>query len=154
MPVKMIQKAAVKQDTLKAVDQTTLTQEERALVDEAVQLGKELEEVKPKAKRFEEIKKILVAVALDRFEPKEKALLKGEIGIVEFSEQSFPREVTDMHGLIGKFKEKVGGYEKLLPYVKITLGDIDKVLSEAEQAPFIGNKPGPRTLKSTRFKGE
>lgn len=130
---------------------SNLTKAEREAVDEIAQINAKLAPLKPLMKRFEELKEYLCSVALDRsrFDKDQNAVLTGNIGRVEFGTESTPREIKDKDGLIQVLKDKVGGYENLLPLLKINLGDIDAVLTEAEQAPYVGNKErGSRSIKS------
>lgn len=151
-----VQKTQVKKDLLTNGKQNPLTKEEQELVDEIAALEKKLAPMRPLLKRYEEVKKVLASAACDdkRFDLTQTAILRGASGVVEFSPISNPREISDMHGLIGALKAKMGGYEKMLPIIKINLGDVDKYLTDAERAPFIGNKKGSRTLDAVRVKDE
>lgn len=103
-------------------------------------------------KLVEETKKYLASVAMDskRFPLDKEAILQGTVASVVFSEQSHPREVQDMDGLIQKMKDVLGGYENLLPFIKIPLKTVDETLSEAEQKKFIKTVDGARTCKGVR----
>lgn len=141
-----------------------LTTEEVQTVDEFVALSKAMEAVsvtvngkemslKAAMKMAEESKKILAQVAMDakRFPLDKPAFLVGSQGLgVEFTEQSHPRAITNMDGLVQKMKTKLGGYDKLLPFLKFTLKDVDSVLSKAEQQGLIDTTDGSRTCNGVK----
>jgi len=138
-------------DQLADKTEPVLTPAEVEAVDVLVELRPKIEEAKKNVKAYEAARKLLVEMTLDpkRGFPGDKmALLKGEKGFVEFSERGEVRVIKDKDGLIQKLKEKVGGYEKLIPIININLGDIDKVLALSEQAGLIVKEPGSRTVKS------
>jgi len=153
-PLKTQAVESVAQVATKAKTKSILTSDEMAAVDEIATLDAQLAEVAPLIKRKDELKKFLQSVAEDdtRFSGTQPVTLKGSTGVVEFGPRKTSREVTDLHGLIGKMKTLVGGYENLLDFIKIPLSAVDKYMSEAEQKAFIGNVEGARSLKSIRSK--
>lgn len=148
---------APKKDLLKGKVKTPLLAiEEVAAVDRMVELHETLSPHFAAFKEYEEKKKFLAQVALDRkrFEPEKEVVLEGTSGYVEYKPESNPpREIKDMHGLIAELKKKLGGYENLLGILKINLGDVDNYLTEPERQPFIGQgEKGNRSLKGVRSK--
>lgn len=131
--------------------QSVLTQDEMKMVDELAQISAEIEAVKPKLKRYEELKQTLQSVADAKFDQELPAVLKGEIGVAEYSAKGNSRSIKDMNEAIGALKAKLG-YDKLIELIKINLGDLDKYLTKEETAPLIQTGKGSRSLKSVRFK--
>lgn len=146
-------KKKVMKDHLKETAKSVLTTSEKEAVDELVTITAELQKFSAKIKRAEELKKLLASVAAsDRFDKEQAAVLRGDLGVVEFSAPGNSREITDKNGLIGVLREKLG-YEGLVKEVlKIGLGDADKYLTEVERKPFITVGKGPRSVKSIRLK--
>lgn len=118
-------------------------------VDKLVALNSQLEPLAPVQRDFDATKKLLAAhAANEAFASSEKVILAGSNGNrVEFSCCRETTVITDLNGLIGLLKGKLG-YEGLLAVLKINLSDAQKYLSEAELAPYVETKPGSRTLKS------
>jgi hypothetical protein len=161
MSVKVVQEQVKEKSDLLAVPAAeyvakALTAKQCEMVDEMLSLQAAVDEVRPKLKRYEEIKKELAAIAADdsQYDPEKPALLKGDIAVVEFGPCSHPREIKDMHGLIGALKERVGGYEGLLPMIRVTLKDVDSYLTEAESKEYVETVLGSRSLKSVRARKE
>ena len=135
-------------------DTSTLSAVEREKVDAFVTMSAEVAALKPLLDKFEKAKKELASIANDddRFPDKETAVvLSGNSGEIEFSPASNSREISDKNGLIGALKAKLG-YDGLIALIKVTLGDMDKYLSEAESAAFIKSVFGSRSLKSAHTK--
>ena len=152
MAITKVKEPQTKQDHLKAT-KSTLTAEERAKVDRAVELKAQLDAVSAQQKEFNALKAELASIADERFPSEEVVKLFGNEGIVEFSAQSMKREVNDLNALIGVIKAK-HGYDKLLDLLKVSLGDAEKLLTAEELAPFVTIVEGSRSLKSARLKGE
>jgi hypothetical protein len=139
--------AAEKEDK---VQKGELSSDEKELVDELHTVTKAIAEVAPQIKRQEELKKVLASIAADkeRFESEKPAILRGNKAFAEFSAVSSQRKVKDLNGIIGFLKNKVGGYEGLLKFIKIGLSDVDEYMTPAEQIPYVEKLLGSRSLKS------
>jgi NADH dehydrogenase/NADH:ubiquinone oxidoreductase subunit G len=159
MAVKMVQKQqpkvkgkAKKADVLQAT--ATLTAEERAKAEAFAEAVGKLEPFRDTIKEADALKKFLASVASDltRFTAKEPAKLEGDTVVVEFSPCGNSREIIDMHGLLTALKAKAGGYEGLLSILSVTLKDVDRYLSAAEQAPYVKEVPGSRRFVAVHAK--
>ena len=159
MTVKVVQKQkpvakgkAKKQDVLQA--SAKLTPEEVSKLEDFAHAARVLSDYREYIKVETENKKFLSSVASDftRFPSKEPAKLVGDTVVVEFSECGDKREIIDMHGLLTALKEKAGGYEALLSILSVTLKDVDRYLSKAEQEPFIKKVTGSRSFVAIHTK--
>lgn len=131
-----------------------LTVAEQLLVDKFAVLSAQVATFKPVLTEFDKLKKQISSIANDedRYpETKSPVVLAGTMAVVEYSAAADAREISDINGLIGKLKAKLG-YDGLLALLKVTLGDMDKYLSENEAAPFIKWVTGSRSMKSVHKK--
>jgi hypothetical protein len=153
MPVKIVQKQATKPDLL--IKEVTTPADPIAIaVDRMVELEVALAETKPLFKEQDKQKKVLAAAALsDNYAPDQKVILSGAKGTVEFSPKTSTTTVTDMQGLIGALKAKIG-YEGLLGLINISLTDAKQYLSESELAPYVESGFGSRRLMAVTPKDE
>lgn len=135
---------------LQTAEEQSVT-EEQTLVNEYVGIAAELEDYKPMMKAAEEYKKQLQSIAKG-LDPTgtQPVTIEGTNGnSVTFGPASDKRTIIDMNGLIGVLKKKVA-YDDLMGMLTISMTDLDKVLSPAEQAPFVKKEVGggSRSLKS------
>ena len=131
-----------------------LSTEEKQAVDLLLELDSKLAPFRALIKEEDKVRKYLSSIAKDssRFNPKESAVLAGNKAVVEYDAASSVREIADMDGLIAALKTRLGGYEALLPLIKINLGDVDKYMTEAERAPYIETVDGSRKFKTVKEK--
>lgn len=132
-----------------------LTLQQTTAVTELALLKRTLDETKPAEKSAEDHRKSLLEIANSSgFPTDQPVVFATHLGEVIFKPNSEKREVTDMHGLIGALKAKLGGgeegYKKLLEFLKINVGDVDKILTPLESAKYISKVEGPRVLGSTK----
>jgi hypothetical protein len=164
MAVKIQAKAAQEQvpapkhkpDLLQSVkEENPLTAEEQQAVDRMLEIAQELQPYLPLLKEQDQLKKKLCSVALEKYDALQPALLKGKKGVVEFDVEVRRREITNMHGLIGKLKEVVGGYDPLLELITVPLKVVDTYLTSTEAAHYLGlASEGSRKLASVRPRKE
>ncbi|QIN95213.1 hypothetical protein DLP3_050 [Stenotrophomonas phage vB_SmaS_DLP_3] len=115
-------------------------------VNEFVKCSVVVDEMKPMIKSVEEHRKVLQLIADENGAPDEAVTLHGTDGrSVTFKAKSETRKIEDMNGVIGLLKDKLT-YDDLMGLLKISLTDLDKILSPAEQAQFIKKVYGSRTL--------
>jgi hypothetical protein len=152
MPVKLIQKQAPQQVQKPDLLQETVTDPIAIAVDQMIELEEQLAAIKPLMKEQDAAKKVLASEAAgDQYAGDQKVILTGSKGTVEFSPKSTVTKVTDMQGLIGALKAKIG-YEALLALISISLTDAKQYLSEAELAAFVEQDFGSRRLLSVKAK--
>lgn len=124
--------------------------EESSAVTEAVNTfisaRAQLDPLKTLSNHAEKARKYLQSIA-DEDKESETVVFVGDLGSVEFGSSGEADRISDMHGLIGALKAKVG-YEGLLQILKINLGDVKKILSPAEYAPFITSEKTSRQVEN------
>lgn len=137
--------------TVKAGDVVQeLTLQQTGAVTELALLKRSLDEVKSSEKAAEEYRKSLLEIANGaQFPADQPVVFTSEMGEVIFKPNAEERQITDLNGLIGAIKEKVG-YDGLLKVLKINLTDVDKILTPLEAQKYINKVPGKRTLGSTK----
>ncbi|QZI85710.1 hypothetical protein CPT_Summit_054 [Stenotrophomonas phage Summit] len=126
--------------------QTNLTPVQLA-VNEFTKCSAVVDEMKPMIKSVEEHRKTLQSIADEKGAPDEEVTLHGTDGrSVTFKAKSEVRKIENMNGVIGLLKDKLS-YDDLMGMLKISLTDLDKILSPAEQAQFIKKVYGSRAIK-------
>lgn len=139
-------KAKAKQELAPDVQVVDASDQELKLkVDTIGTLYTEVQAAKNASKKMDELRKDLLKLTTDQ-PSAEEIVFEGQSHVVVFSSCSDTRTITDVNGLIGVLKEKLG-YEGLLALLKISLSDVDTYLSAAESAPFISHVTGGRTMK-------
>lgn len=120
--------------------------EAQAMVDEAVQIHKKLEELEVPAmqKRLDEIKKHFSGIAKSMPQD-EVAIFKGTEGELEFTKASQEIEITNKDGLI-----KALGKDVFKEIAKVSVTDMRKYLAQNEIDQFTTKVPGSRRLASIR----
>lgn len=115
----------------------------------------EAADVSAETKLFEAEKKIVASFAA-KFGadiPEQEVILLGDKATITFSPVGDSKQCTNMHGLIGALKAKIG-YEALLSILKVNVTDVAKYLSESEMEQFYTKVPGSRRLLSITLKEE
>lgn len=120
--------------------------EAQAMVNEAVQIHKKLEELEVPAmqKRLDEIKKHFSGIAKSMPQD-EVAVFKGTEGELEFTKASQEIEITDKDGLI-----KALGKEVFKEISKVSVTDMRKYLAQNEIDQYTSKVNGSRRLASIR----
>jgi hypothetical protein len=136
-PPKAIVQAEEKQQT-----------EREMLADELINLDLKLKAANVAAinKRITEIKGVLQSIAAAECEPTESLTIKGQHGVVSLGPQANTSVILDMDGLIQYAVDKVGK-DAIMAKVKITQGDLQQVLSQAEIEKFSQSAYGNRVCK-------
>jgi hypothetical protein len=124
-----------------------------ALTSEYVGLYKKLETVGGKTllARMERIKKALQDYANANLPKAEVARFDSPEGTLEYSELSDETIVQDPQKLVAHLQEKFGT-EVAFSVVRVSLGDLKKVLSPMEMEAFTTKQNGSRTLKAVLVK--
>ena len=124
-----------------------LTLEQKQVVDRYVSVAKDLEPFSALLKEQEKTKKVLQSIAeglgVKDHLPVE---LRGDSGIVMYGPKSKTRTIKNPDELLTVLLAKIG-HEAVLSMIKFTLGDLDKLLTAEELAPFIEEGLGSRSLK-------
>ncbi len=120
--------------------------EAQAMVNEAVQIHKRLEELEVPAmqKRLDEIKKHFSGIAKSMPQD-EVAVFKGTEGELEFTKASQEIEITDKDGLI-----KALGKDVFKEIAKVSVTDMRKYLAQNEIDQYTAKVYGSRRLASIR----
>jgi hypothetical protein len=114
------------------------------LIDEFAALHAEVQRFKPTLERYEHLRKLLAGEA-DNQAPGDEIKLVGGTGFAEFSKPTLVRSVP---------AEKVPTVYKLLgeatflKVVRVTVGDVERLLTAPQQAEVFEASTGARRLKS------
>lgn len=120
------------------------------LAAEYIEVYKELKAFGTDAKlaRMEEIRKSLLTLTAD-MEADKPAVFVAEAGELEFTKVPESRCVLDPLAVILSVKD-THGVEAAQSIAKVTISDLEMVLSENEIAPLVKMKPGTRRLVEVR----
>jgi hypothetical protein len=111
------------------------------IVDRIVELKKQIDALAPVAKEYDALVKNLRGQAMEQ-DPKQVVSFEGTDHTVVFSEAGKTRTIIDM-----KEVKKALGNEVFFEVAKVTLGDIDKYLSDDDKASLIKEEQdGPRKI--------
>lgn len=127
--------------------------ERASLVDELFEITQWLENsgANKKAKRAEELKKLLVAEANKEWNDRgQERTLEGTVANAKIGAASCKREVTDKRGLLDWLKKQHGdeaGETAFFEGITVPISFLDKYLSKTEAEPFVTETFGSRTTK-------
>lgn len=124
-----------------------LTLEQKQVVDRYVSVAKDLEPFSALLKEQDKIKKLMQSIAESVGAGEDLPVeLRGDVGVVMYGPKSKTRTIKDPDGLLSVLLSKIG-HKAVLAMIKFTLGDLDKLLTPEELAPFIEEGRGSRSLK-------
>lgn len=112
------------------------------IIDAMGVLAAEIKPLEKKKKEYEELRKELVALTMAQAEPQAEEVLAGDQFQVAIGAASMKREVA-----ANSVVYKVVGHETFMALAKISLGDIDKYVTEDLKAKIVTSVPaGPRKV--------
>jgi len=111
------------------------------IVDEIGRLKVKLDAVKPDADRYDELRKLIQGWHSDA-DPAKEFLLQGTAYTVEVSACSIERTIKSYPRLLKRLGAKV-----FYSIIRVALGELDKLIPEAERAAYLDSKQsGPRRV--------
>lgn len=110
------------------------------IVDEMGAISAAMEALKPRKKRYDELREQLLATLSD-LAPDDTRQVEGSLYVADVSAQSKDRVIRDMRKLARKLGK--GFWE----HANLPMGKLDKLLLPAEQSKFLAEERGARTVK-------